>query len=75
MTATITLKVDPKEKKRLQKEARSANQSLNAYLLGKVAGAGANAGRKEPVDYDKLTNSFAGRFEKDELWRILPGRE
>ena len=74
MTATITLKVDTKEKKRLQKEAQRANQSLNAYLLGKV-GARATAARKEPVDYDKLTGSFAERFEKDELWRILPGRE
>ena len=73
MTATITLKVDAKEKKRWQREASRAKKSLNAYVLGKVAGA--DVSRKGRVDYDKLTECFAGRFEKEELWRIIPGRE
>ena len=73
MTATITLKVDAKEKKRLQSEAKRAKQSLNAYMLGKVAGI--DASRRGKVDWNKLTESFAGRFEKDELWRILPERQ
>jgi hypothetical protein len=72
-TATITLKVDAKEKKRLQREARRARQSLNAYLLGKVAGA--DVSRRGRVDYDKLTAHLKGRFEGEEAWRFIPGRE
>ena len=73
MTATITLKVDAKEKKRLQREARRANQSLNAYMLRKVAIADASSGGK--IDWDKLTERFAGRFVDEEAWRMIPGRE
>ncbi|MDR1280192.1 MAG: hypothetical protein LBK99_05160 [Opitutaceae bacterium] len=72
-TATITLKVSDKEKRRLQAQARRARQSLNAYVLGKVAGT--DVSRKGRLDYDKLTEGFQGRFENEELWRIIPGRE
>ena len=72
MTATITLKVDAKEKKRWQREASRAKKSLNAYVLGRVAGT--DASRKDRMDYDKITESFAGRFENEELWRIIPER-
>jgi len=73
MTATITLKVDAREKKRLQREAKRANQSLNAYMLGKVAGA--DVSRRGKLDWDKLTEHMAGKFENEELWRILPERQ
>ena len=73
MTATITLKVDAKEKKRMQREAKRANQSLNAYVLRKVAIADASDGGK--LDYDKLTECFAGRFVDEEAWRMFPDRE
>ncbi|AHF90879.1 hypothetical protein OPIT5_12330 [Opitutaceae bacterium TAV5] len=73
-TATITLKVSDKEKKRLQAQARRAKKSFNAYVLGKLAGAGVSR-RKGKVDYDKLTAHLAGRFEGEEAWRIIPGRE
>jgi hypothetical protein len=72
-TSTITLKVDAKEKKRLQREARRARQSLNAYMLGKVAGS--DVSRRGRVDYDKLTEALDGRFEGEEAWRLIPGRE
>jgi hypothetical protein len=72
-TATITLKVNASEKRRLQAEARRAKKSLNAYVLGKVAGA--DVSRRGRVDYDKLTERFKDRFEGEELWRIIPGRE
>ena len=73
MTATITLKVDAREKKRLQKEARRAKQSLSAYVLGKVAGG--DAGTCGRLDWDKLTERFSGRFVDEEAWRMIPGRE
>ncbi|AHF91861.1 hypothetical protein OPIT5_18190 [Opitutaceae bacterium TAV5] len=72
-TTTITLKVTEKEKKRLQAQARRAKKSLNAYVLSKVAGA--DVSRKGRVDYEKLTAHLAGRFEGEETWRLIPGRE
>jgi hypothetical protein len=72
MTATITLKVGTKEKKRLQKEARDANQSLNAYLLGKVAGAGANC--KRTTEHEKLETLLDGRFAGEQLWKSMLSR-
>jgi hypothetical protein len=72
-TATITLKVNASEKRRLQAEARRAKKSLNAYLLGKVVGA--DVSRRGRVDYDKLTEHIKGRFEGEETWRLIPGRE
>ena len=72
-TITLTLKVDAKEKKRLQREAKRAKQSLNAYMLGKVAIADASSGGK--LDWDKLTEHMAGRFVDEEAWRLIPGRE
>lgn len=72
-TATITLKVSSAEKKRLQARARRAKKSLNAYVLGKVAGADVSkAGR---VDYAKLSAHMGGRFAGQEAWRLIPGRE
>ena len=73
MTATITLKVDAREKKRLQKEAKRANQSLNTYVLRKVAIAESTHDGK--IDWDKLTEHMAGRFVDEEAWRLIPGRE
>ena len=73
MTATITLKVDAKEKKRVQKEARRAKKSLNAYIWSKVVGA--DVSRRGRLDYDKLTECFAGRFVGEEAWRMFPDRE
>ncbi len=72
-TATITLKVSLAEKHRMQAEARRAKKSLNAYLLSKVAGG--DVSRQGRVDYEKLTERLAGRFEGEELWRLIPGRE
>ena len=45
-TATITLKVSTKEKKRLQLAARRSKKSLNAYVLGKVTGTDVSRGGK-----------------------------
>lgn len=42
-------------------------------MLGKVAGG--DVSRRGKLDYDKLTERFKGRFEGEELWRIIPGRE
>jgi len=72
MTATITLKVDPKEKKRLQKEARHANQSLNTYLLGKVTNTGANP--KRPTEHEELEALLDGRFAGEQLWKSMLSR-
>ena len=72
MTATITLKVDPKEKTRLQKEARRANQSLNAYLLGKVTAADTNCAR--PTEHEKLEALLDGRFAGEQLWKSMLSR-
>ncbi|MBE7540492.1 MAG: hypothetical protein HS122_19045 [Opitutaceae bacterium] len=72
-SATITLKVSLAEKRRMQSDARRAGKSLNAYLLGKVAGG--DVSRQGRVDYEKLTERMAGRFDGEELWRLIPGRE
>ncbi|RRJ96751.1 hypothetical protein Ga0100231_023505 [Opitutaceae bacterium TAV4] len=72
-TATITLKVSLAEKRRMQAYARRAKKSLNAYVLGKVAGA--DISHRGKVDYDKITAHIAGRFEGEETWRLVPGRE
>jgi hypothetical protein len=72
-TATITLKVSAAEKKRLQAHARRAKKSLNAYVLGKVAGA--DVSRAGRLDYGKLTAHMDGRFADEEVWRMIPGRE
>ena len=73
MTATITLKVPAKQKQDWQKEARRSKLSLNAFVLGKVAGT--DVSRRGKIDYDKLTERFAGRFVNEEAWRMIPGRE
>jgi len=73
MTATITLKVPAKQKQDWQKEARRSKQSLNAFVLGKVAGI--DVSRRGKIDYDKLTERFSGRFVNEEAWRMIPGRE
>jgi len=73
MTATITLKVDAKEKKRWQREAQRAKKSLSAYVRDRASWA--DMVQRGRLDYDKLTERFAGRFENEELWRIIPGRE
>lgn len=70
---TITLRVSLEEKHRMQTEARRAKKSLNAYLLSKVAGG--DVSRQGRVDYEKLTERLAGRFEAEELWRLIPGRK
>jgi hypothetical protein len=72
-TATITLKVSAAEKKRLQTRARRAKKSLNAYVLGKVAGA--DVSRDGKLDYAKLSAHLDGRFSGVEVWRMVPGRE
>jgi hypothetical protein len=72
-TATITLTIDAKEKKRLQREARRDKKSFHAYVLGKLASD--DASRRRRVDYDKLTEHMAGRFVDEEAWRLIPGRE
>ncbi len=71
--ATITLKVTAAEKRKMQAQARRAKKSLNAYVLGKVAGK--DVSRRGKVDYDKLTEYFVDRFEGTETWRLVPGRE
>lgn len=71
--ATITLKVTVAEKRKMQAQARREKKSLNAYVLGKVAGE--DVSRHGKVDYDKLTEHLAGRFEGAETWRLVPGRE
>ena len=73
MTATITLKVPAKQKEDWQREARRAKQSLNAFVLGKVAGE--DVSRRGKIDFDKLTAHMAGRFANEEAWRLIPGRE
>lgn len=57
----------------MQAYARRAKKSLNAYVLGKVAGA--DISHRGKVDYDKITAHIAGRFEGEETWRLVPGRE
>lgn len=72
-TATITLKVSAAEKKRLQSRARLEKKSLNAYVLGKVAGG--DVSRAGRIDFEKLTAHMDGRFAGTETWRMIPGRE
>ena len=72
-TSTITLKVSTKEKRRLQIAARRGKKSLNAYVLGKVAGA--DVSRRGKVDLEKLSSHLGGRFSGQEAWRLIPGRE
>lgn len=57
----------------MQAYARRVKKSLNAYVLGKVAGA--DISHQGKVDYDKITAHIAGRFEGEETWRLVPGRE
>lgn len=72
-TVTITLKTTAAEKTRLQARARKEKKSLNAYLLGKIAGA--DVSRDGRLDFAKLTEHMDGRFSDREAWRMIPGRE
>jgi hypothetical protein len=71
--ATITLKVSAAEKRQLQARARREKKSLNAYLLGKVAGA--DVSQRGRVDYEKLTAQLGGKFRSLELWKQVLDRE
>lgn len=72
-TATITLKISAAGKRQLQARARREKKSLNAYMLGKVAGA--DVSQRGRVDYEKLTAHLGGKFKSMELWKFVLDRE
>lgn len=67
--ATITLKVSAEEKRRLQTQARREKKSLNAYVLGKVAGADVSS--RGRVDYAKLNAGLNAKLGSLKLWESL----
>lgn len=71
--ATRTLKAPAVEQRQLQARARREKKSLNAYMLGKVAGG--NVSQRGRVDYEKLTAQLGGKFKSLELWKLVLDRE
>lgn len=68
-SSTITLKLSEAAKRRLRAQAKRENKSLNAYVLGKVAGA--EVAREGRVDYRVQKAALQAKFGELDLWRSL----